>query len=86
MNAFKPLIAVAQLEEAGFARKQAEAIATVVDDGIGELVTAEQLTHALATMRKDMRHDGIMGLIAAVSFLVAVIGLGLTALGLILSH
>lgn len=71
MNAtFKPLVAVAQLETAGFERKQAVAIATVLDDGISERVTKDDLTLALS--QSENRLTARFGVMLSVA--VAVLG------------
>ena len=47
MNAYNPLTAAHLLEDTGLPRKQAEAKASVVNDGTSDLVTKEQLVAAL---------------------------------------
>jgi hypothetical protein len=47
MNMYNPLTATQRLEASGISRKQAEAIASEINDGTEQLVTKEQLVAAL---------------------------------------
>ena len=62
MNAFNPLEATKRLQAAGIARRQAEAIASEIGDGMSNLVTDEKLETALAkqTLRQGALTAGIV--------------------------
>jgi len=75
MNAYNPLEAMKRLQQAGIARQHAEAIAAEIGDGMGNLVTGEQLEAALD--RVTIR----LGLIV-----VGAITLACTVLGVVLSN
>ena len=62
MNAFNPLEATKRLQAAGIARRQAEAIASEIGDGMSNLVTDEKLEAALAkqTVRQGALTAGIV--------------------------
>ena len=75
MNAYNPLEAMKRLQQAGIARQHAEAIAAEIGDGMGGLVTEEQLDAALD--RVTIRLSIIMA---------AVVSLACTVLGTVLSN
>jgi hypothetical protein len=72
MNAFNPLEATKRLQAAGIARRQAEAIASEIGDGMSHLVTKEnlrdQLEAALAgqTIRNGIVTSGIVAIATTV--------------------
>ena len=75
MNIYNPLASTKRLEAAGLARSHAEAIASAINDGTGNLVTKEQLEAALdkVTIRLSIIIGGI-------------VTLACTVLGVVLSH
>ena len=64
---FDTLKAARELEASGFERKQAEAVASVIRRGQGDLVTKDGMESALTKLenRLTLRMLGIAGLIVA---------------------
>ena len=78
MNAYNPLEATKRLQAAGIARRQAEAIASEIGDGMSNLVTKENLRDQLeAALAKQTIRNGVV-----TSGIVAV---ATTVLGLLIS-
>ena len=75
MTAYNPIEAMNRLKAAGLTAKQAEALANELHGVISELVTTEQLNHALA--RQALYIIGILG--------TMIVGAA-TVLGVILSN
>ena len=74
MNAYNPLTAAHRLEETGLSRKQAEAIASEINDGSSDHVTKEQLEAALD---KTIIKIGVM--------VSAIVALACSIMGVIIS-
>ena len=74
MNAYNPLTAAHRLEDTGLSRKQAEAIASEINDGSSEHVTKEQLEAALD---KTIIKIGVM--------VSAIVALACSIMGVIIS-
>ena len=66
-SAFDTLKVARELEASGFERKQAEAVATAIRSGQGDLVTKEALESALTKLenRLTLRMLGIAALVIA---------------------
>ena len=73
-STFDTLTAARDLEEAGVERRQAEAIASAIRNGQGELATKADLETAVATIRADLYRalwiQGV-GIVAIVGGIVA---------------
>jgi hypothetical protein len=86
MSAFNPIASMQRLEAAGFKRAQAEALADELRDAMSELVTNEQLIHALdaqsdkLTLRMDALEDKLTLRICGI--LGGLLTLGFAAVGL----
>ncbi len=78
MNVYNPLDAMKRLEAAGLERRQAEAIASEINDGKSQLVTTDQLDTALDAFGNK--------LLVKIGLLIAgVVGLACTILGVLIS-
>lgn len=69
MNAYNPIETMRHLEEAGFARKQAECLADEMRGAIVQLVTEEQLKAALD--RQTIRLSAIVGGMLAIAVTIS---------------